>query len=87
MTTTYDKIADTSELEWYWQFADLVLQAERTWLGEILKTRQLYRMGDPDEHGRCSITENTSDGYNMSGTLVACGLEHSPLPATQHVAT
>ena len=27
MTTTYDKIAETSELEWYWQFADLVLQA------------------------------------------------------------
>ena len=27
MTTTYDNIAETSELEWYWQFADLVLQA------------------------------------------------------------
>lgn len=41
MNTTYSKIAHNAWLEWYWQFADLVLRSERTWLGELLKTRQL----------------------------------------------
>lgn len=78
MTTTYDKVAEISELEWYWQFADLVLQAERTWLGDILKTRQLYRMGEADENG-CRPVENSTDGYHRSGTMSM----PKPFPAVQ----
>merc|ERR1712070_861018 len=69
MTTTYEKVAANAELEWYWQFADLVLSAERTWLGEVLKTRQLYRLGDDyDQSGSLTVVENTVDGYNKRDT-------------------
>ena len=37
MNNTHSKIAHNAWLEWYWQFAELVLRAERTWLGDLLK--------------------------------------------------
>ena len=38
--------------------------------GEILKTRQLYRIGDDvDEDGSLTVVENTIDGYHKHGTL------------------
>ena len=73
MTTTYSKIQARADREWYHQFADLVLSAERTWIGDFLRPRQLLRRqrdvnADGTERAQVLTVPNTVDGYHWSST-------------------
>jgi hypothetical protein len=74
LTTTYNRILNISDLEWYWQFSDLVLQLERTWLGELLRPRQLLRWErcmstDGQLQHRAGPVQNIVDGYHWGATV------------------
>ena len=81
VTTTYSKIQSRAEQQWYHQFADLVLRSERTWLGDLLRPRQLMRreraVNDDGTEREEKITRpNAIDGYHWRSKPVP-----KPMPA------
>ena len=79
--------------QWYHQFAGLVLRSERTWLGDLLRPRQLLRRErsvhfvNGTEHMRSETRDNAVDGYHWRSTPIrSCPALKQCVGGTQSVA-